>query len=84
MDMHADRTLAKCVANVVAVLVFGKTMKHSDPAFHNYVTIMEEGFGLIGVAAIINYFPVLRYGPASMWMLRPTTYHYIRAIYILI
>ncbi|XP_014674000.1 PREDICTED: cytochrome P450 18a1-like [Priapulus caudatus] len=70
IDVHADRSLAKSAANVAAALVFGRTLDHEDPAFHNYVEIMEEGFSLIGVGSILNFFPLLRFVPGLNYSLK--------------
>ena len=58
--IHPQLVIQKSVANTMACVTFGKRMDYNNPAFINYLKMMNRSIELLGSTGVITMFPVLR------------------------
>ncbi|XP_076179803.1 cytochrome P450 enzyme phantom [Ptiloglossa arizonensis] len=63
-------TLHHCLGNLVNSLVFGKTYEENERVWTWLRHLQEDGVKHIGVAGVLNFFPILRFLPRYGQLIR--------------
>ncbi|GFR78503.1 cytochrome P450 2D6 [Elysia marginata] len=66
-----------CVTNVICGVSFGKRFSQDDEFIVNYLDDVKRGFELLGSAAVVNFFPMVKYLPGDLFH-----YRELKAIFI--
>ncbi|XP_022102205.1 cytochrome P450 2D27-like [Acanthaster planci] len=56
-------SLNTAVSNIICSIVYGTRFDYDNTTFKRLLTLLQENFELVGLAGVVNFFPVLKHIP---------------------
>ncbi|XP_038059989.1 cytochrome P450 2U1-like [Patiria miniata] len=69
VNAHQSQAFDPChpvntaVSNIICSIVYGTRFDYDSATFKRMLSLLQENFELVGLAGVVNFFPVLKYIP---------------------